>query len=301
MGRTAVSHAPPPISYLKACFVVGDNSGRLLWRSRPPEHFPERPEDHGNWNARFAGKPAGFPINGETFVRVQFNGRTRRISALRTAWILATGSYPVGPVEARDGDRANLRPANLIERSRGWRRRGGPSLKQRMAADAALLSAMRDNPDASIAQISTLVGSAKPCVCRRLAKLAEAGLTCGPMCVPSRHWGLTGAGAALAASAKPLVDELDRELLQALRQRDHASIASVARRVEGGCEMTVRRRLRALAERGLVSNGDGYSLTEAGRDLAGPRAPWVTRLTATQERHRGDLMTFGRQTIALYG
>ena len=122
---------------------------------------------------------------------------------------------------------------------------------------------MRDNPNVSLAQLSALVGSDKPCVCRRLAKLAEAGLTCGPMCVPSRHWHLTGRGAEIAASERPMLDALDTDILRVIAQRDHIAAASIARRVEG-TEMTARRRLRGLVERGLVSNGDGFSLTEAG-------------------------------------
>ena len=127
MGRSRQTEPPLPPSFLLECFTVGDNSGALLWRQRPASHFPERVEDRANFNARFAGKPAGFEINGETFVRVQWRGKTRRISALRAAWILATGSYPAGVVEARDGDRSNMRPENLIERNRDWRRVGGPS------------------------------------------------------------------------------------------------------------------------------------------------------------------------------
>ncbi len=57
------------MAYLQEAFEVRD--GVIVWRERPRQHFPERPEDHGNWNTRFAGLPAGFLINGETFVRVQ--------------------------------------------------------------------------------------------------------------------------------------------------------------------------------------------------------------------------------------
>ena len=77
---------------------------------RPSSHFPERVEDRSAFNGPFRGRPARFPINGEVFVRVQFKARTRRIGALRAAWIVATGAYPVGVIEARDGDPFNLRP-----------------------------------------------------------------------------------------------------------------------------------------------------------------------------------------------
>ena len=200
------------------------------------------------------------------------------------------------------GDATNVRPENLIERSRGWRRVGGTSLAQREAADRALVAAMRDHPNASVSQISRLVGSDKPCTCRRLAKLAEAGLTCGPMCVPSRHWHLTGKGAEIALSGRPLVDDLDRELLRVIAQSSSIVAASVARRVSA-CEMTARRRLRSLVERGLVSNGCGFGLTDAGRDLVGPAAePWVKPLPAPDHHRRGDDSPFlGSMSIARFG
>ena len=271
MGRRKQMEPPIPATYLAEAFEVRRRRVALA-RTRAGAHFPERPEDVANFNARFAGRPAGFLINGSLFVRLQWRGRTRRMSALRVAWILATGAHPVGVVEARNGNEADLSPANLIERSRGWRRFGGLSRAQRRASDAAVLAAMRDDPNASIAQLSALVGSDTPCVCRRLVKLAEAGLTCGPMCVPSLRWHLTGKGAEIAASERPMLDDLDRDILRTIAQRDHIAAASVARRVEGK-EMTARRRLRSLAERGLVINGDGYSLTEAGRALVGSAEP----------------------------
>ncbi len=281
MGRTAVSHAPPPVEYLGQCFVVDDNSGRLLWASRPPEHFGQRREDAANWNARFPGKDAGWMTPSGLMVRFTFEGRTRRMSALRVAWVLATGEYPGGAIEARDGDRANLRPENLIERPRDWTRVGGPSLKQREASAAALVAALAQHPDASIAQISRLVGSDKPCTCRRLAKLAEAGLTCGPMCVPSRHWHLTGKGADLAAQAaigRPVLDEVDDDLLRAVASRPHTKL-TVAAALALIAEPTARRRLHALEERKLVSNSCGWTISEAGLAAIGGRPEqWVTRL-----------------------
>ena len=299
MGRTAVSHAPPPVSYLRQCFEIGDNSGRLPWRSRPLEHFGQRREDAANWNARFPGRAAGWMTPFGLMVRFTFEGRTVRMLASRVAWAISTGTHPVGVIAPRDGDPTNMRPANLLERSRGWRRRGGPSLAERRAADAAVLAAMRQHPGATIAEIAGIAGSGKPSARRRLAKLAAQGLACGPQCLPSRHWALTGAGLTLAASATPLVDALDREVLAALRWRDHCTIASLARRVER-CEPTARRRLQGLAERGLVVNGAGWSLTGPGLAAIGGRPePWVKPLAPPLVHHRDALV--GSLSISRFG
>lgn len=260
VGRGVQIEPPLPVDFLAACFTVSD-AGVLVWKRRPAEHFPERPEDAANFNARFEGKAAGFTLGGQTVVRLQYRGRRRRMAALRVAWAISAGSYPVGVIEPRNGDPSDLRPENLIERSRGRNKFGGVSKRRSLESDRALVAALAEAPaGASIAQISRLVGSDKPCTCRRLAKLVEAGLTCGPMCVPSRHWHLTGAGAALASSAKPPVDDLDQDILRVISQRDHIAAASIARRVER-TEMTARRRLRTLVERGLVVNGDGWTIT----------------------------------------
>ncbi len=244
MGRRKQTEPPVPAAYLQECFAVADE-GRLIWRTRGPEHFPERPEDVANFNARFAGRPAGFRIGAETFIRIQWRGRTRRISALRAAFIVANGRYPVGVVEPLDGNAANVRPGNLVERSLVRSRHGGTSLAQRRAANAALLAAMRDHPNATVGEIAEIVGLDQPCTSRRLAKFAKQGVTASPMCVPGRAWCITGQG--LALSAKPLVDDLDREILSALRWRDHIVAASIVRRVPEAHEMTIRRRLRSVS------------------------------------------------------
>ena len=102
MGRGVQVEPPLPVDFLAACFTVSD-AGVLVWKRRLAEHFPARTEDAAIFNARFEGKSAGFLIGGETFVRVQYRGKTRRMAALRAAFIVANGRYPVGVVEPRDG------------------------------------------------------------------------------------------------------------------------------------------------------------------------------------------------------
>ena len=282
------------------CLEIGSNSGRLLWRSRPLEHFGQRREDAANWNARFSGRAAGWMTPFGLMVRFTFEGRTVRMLAARVAWAISTGRYPLGVVAPRDGDAANMRP-EALERSRDWRRVGGPSLDQRRAADARMLDAMRRHPGATIVEIAGIAVSGKPSACRRLDKLAAPRLACGPQCLPSRHWALTGAGLTLAASAAPLVDALDRDILRVLALRDHIAAASIARRIDGHCEMTVRRRLRGLAERGLAANGAGWSLTGPGLAAIGGRpAPWVAPLQTPAAVHHRDALV-GSLSISRFG
>ncbi len=44
----------------------------------------------------------------------------------------------------------------------------------------------------------------------------------------------------------------------------------------------------SLAERGLVSNGAGYTLTAEGRDLVGPVTSWLRPIKAGTVVHRGE-------------
>ena len=56
------------------------------------------------------GGPAGFKgPKGVMLVRFQHLGKTRRIAASRVAWCLASGSWPDGPVKARDVNERDLR------------------------------------------------------------------------------------------------------------------------------------------------------------------------------------------------
>jgi hypothetical protein len=64
--------------------------------------------------------------------------------------------------------------------------------------------------------------------------------------------------------------------------------------------MTARRRLRTVVERGLVSNGDGWTITDAGRDLVGPRTPWLRPIKAESVRHHREGFS-GMFSIRRYG
>jgi DNA-binding Lrp family transcriptional regulator len=284
MGRPQVSQPPLPVEYVRDALQVRQD-GQLIWRDRPREHFPCRPDDAARFNNQRAGEPAGFAgPDGKLMVRVQFEARTRRIAASRIAWMLATGAPPKGTVRARNGDDRDLRPENLILTPRGPKPFGdggrASSLHQRAGANTKLLQAMAANPDAPIAQLSALTGSSEPCVCTRLQRLSEQGLCHGPMCVPGRAWALSQAGRALAAAALPVLDNRDRDLLAALALTGMGTL-KLARRV-GTCPLTVKRRLYSLIERGLAFADPRrfYGITDQGRRALGttnpPRpAPWL--------------------------
>ena len=209
MGRPQLSQPPLPVEYVRDALQVRQD-GQLIWRERPREHFPCRPDDASRFNNQRAGEPAGFAgPDGRLMVRVQFEGRTRRIAALRVAWALATGEWPRGVVKARDGNDNNCRFDNLILTRAGprpfdWGKGGeASSLERRAKATTTLIRTLADHPGATVPQLSKLMGSSAPCVCARLGKLSDMGLTCGPKCDARARWDLTDQGRQLAAAADP--------------------------------------------------------------------------------------------------
>ena len=282
MGRPQLSQPPLPVEYVRECFDVRD--GVLIWRERPGSHFPHRVDDASRFNNQRAGEPAGFAgPDGKPMVRLQYQGVTRRIALLRVAWIAATGELPTGAVRARDGNEWNASAENLIltKRSANPFAIGTASLKRRGEVDSKLIKTLAEHPGSTLPQLSRLVGSSAPCVCTRLGKLSDMGLTCGPKCDARARWDLTERGRELAAAANPVViDDLDRQVLAVLAQVAMGPVR-LARRV-GTCPMTAKRRAHLLAKRGLVHLDPRkfYAISDAGRQAIGttnpPRpAPWL--------------------------
>ena len=230
---------------------------------------------------------ATFALNGKLLVRVYRAGMIRRIAATRVAWAIAVGEWSDGVVRARNGVDDDLRFENLIVTKRGPRpfpmSAGGraSSLAERQARDAALLNALATHPDATVPQISRLVGLSAPCVCVRLAKLEREGLTCSPKCQAHIRWQLSQVGRELAASANPVViDDLDRSILGALARTPMRQLQ--LGRAAGCCSLTAKRRLSALTQHGLVeARGGHYAVTNEGTAALGAgapqRQPWVRR------------------------
>jgi len=192
---------------------------------------------------------------------------------------LSTGEWPKGIVRARDGDDSNFRSENLIVLQRGHSpfSTGTASLVRRATADRVMLQALAEHPGRTLPQLSRLTGSFESCVCTRLSKLAERGLTCGPRCNARARWLLTPAGRQLAAAAVPVLDDLDRRILTAC-SRSPARLITLAR-LMGVCSLTAHRRVDALVERGLARTQDAdqrsyrFMITDEGRKALGGDAP----------------------------
>ena len=193
-------------------------------------------------------------------VRLQFEGKTRRVALLRVAWALAIGGWPRGVVRARDGDDNNCRFDNLILTEAGprpfdWGKGGeASSLERRAKTTTTLIRTLADHPGSTVPQLSRLVGSNAPCVCTRLGKLADAGFCVGPKCDARARWDLTERGRELAATGRPALDDCDRQVLAALAQ---ASMGP----------MRLSRRVRR------VSADDQTARSLAGRTWFGVRRP----------------------------
>ena len=274
MGRPHITQPPVPVDFIQQAFAVRQD-GTLVRR-----------ECHV---AALAHEPAAFALNGRLMVRVYVNGKIRRIAASRTAWALATGNWPKGVVRHRNGDDRDCRQENLLltrhgrdpfgaisnKHSKGGR---ASSLAERWARTTTLIRTLADHPGATVPQISRLVGSSASCTCTRLGKLSDMGLTCGPKCDARARWDLTPAGKALAASAIPPLDNLDRDILMII-VRSPAKLMALAHRIEV-CRLTMRRRIDRLVEQKLMFPHEGrYAITDAGIAALGPdapqRQPWV--------------------------
>ena len=232
MGRPHITQPPVPVDFIQQAFAVRQD-GTLVRR-----------ECHV---AALAHEPAAFALNGRLMVRVYVNGKIRRIAASRTAWALATGNWPKGVVRHRNGDDRDCRQENLLltrhgrdpfgaisnKHSKGGR---ASSLAERWARTTTLIRTLADHPGATVPQISRLVGSSASCTCTGLGKLSDMGLTCGPKCDARARWDLTPAGKALAASAIPPLDNLDRDILMII-VRSPAKLMALAHRIEV-CRLT---------------------------------------------------------------
>jgi hypothetical protein len=268
MGRSRITAEPVPVSIIAETFAVRQDGEIIRRQCRI---------------AALDGEPAVFRgPKGVALVSVRVQGRIRRIVALRAAWALATGEWPKGIVRARDGDDRNFRAENLIIVKRGKNpfAIGTSSLERRAEVDRTLIGALAKlNGEATLPMLSRLTGSSESCVCTRLGKLAERGLTCSPKCDARRRWELSRAGKEIAAGSAPMaLDDRDRNILTALAAAAMGQLR-LARRI-GSCRLTIKRRTARLTTQGLVFADPRrfFSITAEGRAALGPDAAperWV--------------------------
>jgi hypothetical protein len=264
MGRGPLTEPLVPVEVIRQRFGIRQD-GALVHRESK--------------RGDLVGEPAGFAVSGHPVVRLQHNGKTRRVGLLRAAWIVIHGAYPLGAVQPRDGDGWNCAPGNLevvgsgpcrADRSRGGR---ASSLEHRAEIDRMLLQALTEHEAPSIALLARAIQASETVVSAKLGRLAAGGLAISPMCVPGRSWALTGEGLAAAIGEASVIDQTDRDILGVLiRSPTPMRQVGLARRC-GVCSLTIKRRIALLAQRGLVRIvGPQFTLTDAGRQALGPAA-----------------------------
>lgn len=114
-----------PIAWVRGCFEADPHvpSG-LRWRTRLPEHFnasSHRSAEHRckNWNAKWAGKPAGAQNqNGHFVVELTIGTHKLQLLAHRIVYALARGYWPPDEVDHKDGVEAGNGIGNLRDATR---------------------------------------------------------------------------------------------------------------------------------------------------------------------------------------
>lgn len=311
MGRQRTTEpVPVPVEIVKQTFATRQD-GVIIRRSCHIDALAHEP-------ATFRGP------GDKLMVRVYVDGGIRRLLATRIAWVLATGSWPDGPVLPRNGVDDDLRAENLIKVRHGKdpfgaisdkHSKGGKAsaLHERQVRNKALLKALNDNPGATLPQISQLIGSSTSCTCVRLAKLEAQGLTCSPKGQAHVRWELSQAGRALAAAADPVIlDSLDTDILETVASAPMKQL-ELARRL-GVCSLTIKRRVTRLIDAGMVTadrdrrfriSGSGVTALGGGPALK-PVERWVRPelvsaasargVVERQEHHSNDDRTFAQRS-----
>ena len=192
-----------------------------------------------------SGEPATFiGPGGRVMCRVYHAGKIRRLVAGRVAWAIHANEWPRGPVKPRNGDASDLRPQNLLLTKHGAHQPNAAagrasSLDRRAETNAALLQALAERGNPTLAELSEAVGLSEGRVSARLGRLAERGLTASPMCIPGRAWALTEEGRKRAeAGPRGPLDDTDRAILRIVAQSPVRHMR-LAREVEV-CPATVR-------------------------------------------------------------
>ena len=99
----------PPVKYLRQCFDYIPETGALVWRARPREHFADL-RSYNRCNTMYAGNEAG--TIGKLGYRVVLLKPTR-YTAHRIVWKLMTGDEPPAMIDHVNGVRTNNQWVNL--------------------------------------------------------------------------------------------------------------------------------------------------------------------------------------------
>lgn len=110
----------PPQDYLRECFDYDPDTGVLLWRERPLDHFQSENSWRG-FNTRRAGTPAlsyPQPRDGRLAGGITYEGVLKNYYQTLVIWKLVTGVEASQDVIHKDGVQSNNRWDNLREATR---------------------------------------------------------------------------------------------------------------------------------------------------------------------------------------
>ena len=115
-------HSIVSASYAREALIYDPETGILIWRTRPLEHFRTE-RGWRRWNRRYVGQEAGMV---EKYRRIKLGGRF--VMAHRLAWLFHYGDWPSSDLDHIDRDKLNNRIGNLrvvtrAENARNARRR----------------------------------------------------------------------------------------------------------------------------------------------------------------------------------
>lgn len=101
----------PSQKYLKECFSYDPNTGLLIWKVRPLEHFKNK-RIFNVWNAKYSNKVAGY-IENSGHLAVCISNHEYRIH--RLIWKIQSGLDPVALIDHIDRNKLNNKWENLRE------------------------------------------------------------------------------------------------------------------------------------------------------------------------------------------
>lgn len=119
----------PSQEYLRECFDYVFETGQLIWRARPIEHFKSAGYCK-TFNLKFEGKVAGHYHSRNGYLEIRFNRDLYK--GHRIIWKLLTGEDPGNMLDHIDGNVSNnkienLRIANAQENARNSVKKGAKS------------------------------------------------------------------------------------------------------------------------------------------------------------------------------